>query len=148
VFVVLAIELITYMEQSLSWEANSHSPTHFPTFYGTWRFITVFTRTYHWSLYWDGSNSRLPHSISLSFILILFSQLWLGLLSGVSPVGFPTKILYAFSTETVNPSILQNSEDHDMQHNNLPFVWVWNADSCLDGTTLLTGVRKRSTRST
>jgi len=30
------------MEQN-PWEANSHSVKKFPTFYGTWRFITVFT---------------------------------------------------------------------------------------------------------
>jgi hypothetical protein len=44
----------------------------FPTFYGTWRFITVFTRARHWSLSWDKwiQFTRL-HPISLRYILML-----------------------------------------------------------------------------
>jgi hypothetical protein len=32
----------------------------FPTFYGTWRFITVFTRALHWSLSWTISIQSIP----------------------------------------------------------------------------------------
>jgi hypothetical protein len=53
---------------------------NFPAFYGTRRFITVFTRALHWSLSWARSiQSPPPHPISLSSILILFTHLRHGL---------------------------------------------------------------------
>jgi hypothetical protein len=69
---------------------------NFPTFYGTRRFITVFTRALHWSLYWARSIQSHPIPISLRSILILSTHLHLGLPSGLFPHGFPTNILYAF----------------------------------------------------
>jgi hypothetical protein len=43
----------------------------FPTFYATQRFITVFTRAYHWSLSWARWIQSTPsHQISLRSILI------------------------------------------------------------------------------
>jgi hypothetical protein len=33
---------------------------NFPEFYGTWRFITVFTRALHWSLSWATSIQSIP----------------------------------------------------------------------------------------
>jgi hypothetical protein len=58
---------------------------NFPAFYGTQRFITVFTRALHWSLFWARSIQSIPsHSISLRSILILFTHLRLGLPSGLS----------------------------------------------------------------
>jgi len=51
----------------------------FSAFYGTWRFITVLTRARHWSLCWARWIQSTPsHSISLRFILILSSHLYLG----------------------------------------------------------------------
>ena len=35
------------MERSPSWEANRSSASQIPTFYGTWTFITTFTRAHH-----------------------------------------------------------------------------------------------------
>jgi len=35
----------------LSWSRNL-SPSHLPTFYGSQRFIAMFTRSYHWTLSW------------------------------------------------------------------------------------------------
>jgi hypothetical protein len=55
----------------------------FPAFYGTWRFITVFTTARHWSLSWD----KCVHPISLRSILILSSH----------PYDTETKILYALN---------------------------------------------------
>jgi hypothetical protein len=65
-----------------------------PTFYGPWRFITVFIRPLHWSLFW--ARSIPPHPIFLRSILILPTHLHLGLPSGLFPSYFPTNIVYAF----------------------------------------------------
>jgi hypothetical protein len=69
----------------------------FPTFYGTRRFITVFTRALRCLLSWARSIQPIPpHPVSLRSILILFTHLRLGLPSGLFPSGFHTNILYAF----------------------------------------------------
>jgi hypothetical protein len=62
----------------------------FPAFYGTRRFITVFTRARHWPL-----QPTPPHPISPRSILVLFPHLRLGLPNGLFPSGLPTVILYA-----------------------------------------------------
>jgi hypothetical protein len=51
---------------------------NFPAFYGTRRFITVFTRTLHWALFWARSIQYIPSPpISLRSILILSThQTW------------------------------------------------------------------------
>jgi hypothetical protein len=47
-----------------------HPLKNFPTFYGTRRFITVFTRALHWSLSWARSIHPIPpHCISPRSIL-------------------------------------------------------------------------------
>jgi hypothetical protein len=70
---------------------------NFPAFYGTQRFVTVFTRALHWSLSWARSiHSVPPHYVSLRFILILSTHLRLGLPGSLFPSGFPTIILYTF----------------------------------------------------
>ena len=67
----------------------------FPAFYGTRRFITTITRARHPSLSWLSSiQSITPHHTSWRSILILSSRLRLGLPSGLSPSGFPTKTLH------------------------------------------------------
>jgi hypothetical protein len=77
---------------------------NFPAFYGTQRFITVFTRALHWSLSWARSIQSIPpNPIYLRSILILSTHLHLGLPGGLSPAGFPTIILYAF---LFTPSVL------------------------------------------
>jgi hypothetical protein len=68
-----------------------------PTFYGTRKFITVLTRTLHWSISWARSIQSHPyHPRPLRSILILSTHLCLRLPSGLFPSGFPTNILYAF----------------------------------------------------
>jgi hypothetical protein len=65
---------------------------NFLTFYGTRRFITVFTRLRHWSLSWARWIQSIPHHpISLRYISILPSHLRPGLPSGLFPSGFPTQ---------------------------------------------------------
>jgi hypothetical protein len=74
--------------QLLKWSA---------AFYGTRRFITLFTTALHWFLSWvRWIQSKNSHHISLRSILILFSHLRLGILGVLLPSSFPTKILYAF----------------------------------------------------
>jgi hypothetical protein len=69
----------------------------FPIFYGTRRFITVFTRVLHWSF----SSARSiqftpPPSHSSQIILILSIHLRLELPTGLFLSGLPTNIPYAF----------------------------------------------------
>jgi hypothetical protein len=68
----------------------------FPAFYRTWRFVTVLTRSCHWSLSWARwIQSTSSHCISLRSV-ILSSYPCLGLSSGLFSSSFPTRILYAF----------------------------------------------------
>jgi hypothetical protein len=80
-----------------SGEAISHTASEdIPTFYRTRRLITVFTTRY-WSLSWATCIQSTPsHFISLRSNLTLSSHLLLGLQIGLFPLGFLTKILYAF----------------------------------------------------
>jgi len=49
------------MEQSPSWEADSHSVSQeIPVFCGNRRFINVFKRTRRWSLFWARSTQSTP----------------------------------------------------------------------------------------
>jgi hypothetical protein len=62
-------QMLTVFRQVLYWEK-------FPTFYGTRRFITVFTRARHWSLPWAMCiHSRPSYRTSLRYVLILYSCL-------------------------------------------------------------------------
>ena len=67
----------------------------FPAFYGTRKFITALTSVRHLCLSWASPiQSIYPHPTSWRSILILSTQLRLGLPSGLFPSGFPTKTLY------------------------------------------------------
>jgi hypothetical protein len=80
---------------------------NFPVFYGTRRFITVFTRSFHWSLSWSRWIQSIPsHPISLRSILILSTHLRLGLPSSLLPYDFPTNILYAFLFSPIRATCL------------------------------------------
>jgi hypothetical protein len=68
-----------------------------PTFYGTQRFIAMFTRVLHRSRSWAWSiQSLTPYPIPLRSIEILSTHLRLGLLRHLFPFRFHTNILYAF----------------------------------------------------
>jgi hypothetical protein len=87
----------TVFTRSWSWALLEKQPfvqllKNFPAFYGTRKFITVFTR----SLPWARSIQSIPsHPISLRSILILSTHLRLCLRSSLFPSGFATNILYA-----------------------------------------------------
>jgi hypothetical protein len=68
---------------------------NFPAFYGTRRFIAVFTRAPHWVPILSQMDPfhTIPFYLSLS-VLILSTHLRLGLPSDVLPSGFPTDILF------------------------------------------------------
>jgi len=75
--------------------------------YGTWRFITVFRRAHHLTLFWARwVQSKPSHPVSLRSILILFSHLYICLLNGLFPSHFLTKILHAFLTSSYMLHIL------------------------------------------
>jgi hypothetical protein len=57
-----------------------HLVKKFPAFFGTQKFVIVFTIARHWYLSWDRCiQFTLFHSISLRYILLLSSRLRLGL---------------------------------------------------------------------
>jgi hypothetical protein len=68
---------------------------NFLAFYGTRRFITVFTRALHWFLILRQINPIHTTPSYLRSILILSTHLHLGLPSGLLPSDFSTNILYA-----------------------------------------------------
>jgi hypothetical protein len=82
---------------SWSWAILEKPPVvqlfkNFQALYGTRRFITVFTKAHVLS-------QINPVHITPSYlpkILILYTHLRLGLLSGLFPFGFPTNMLHAF----------------------------------------------------
>jgi hypothetical protein len=70
---------------------------NFPTFYGTRRLITEFAKVRLWSLSISkGIQALSPHPISLTSILVLSSQLRLGVRSGLFPSGVSTQTLHEF----------------------------------------------------
>jgi hypothetical protein len=75
----------------------------------------MFTRALHWSLSWTRSfQSILPHPISLRSILILFTYLQLGFLSGFFPSDFLTKILYSFPFASTRATCLAHHVTLDL----------------------------------
>jgi hypothetical protein len=76
----------------------------FPAFHGTQKFITALTRVRHLSLSWASPiQSIYPHPTSWRSILILSTQLRLGLPSVLLTSGFPRKILYTPSPHPYEP---------------------------------------------
>jgi hypothetical protein len=94
---------------------------NFSAFYGTRKFITVFTRALHWSLSWAKSIQFIPsHPISLRFILILFTHPRLGLPSGLFPSGFPS-ISYMHSSSPHSCHVPCLSHPPWLDHSN--YTW-------------------------
>ena len=89
--------ILTYsMVHSPSWEANWFAASQeIPRFHETRRFITALTNVRHLFLSWARPiQSIYPHPTSWRSLIILSTHLRLGLPSGLSPSGFPTKTLY------------------------------------------------------
>jgi hypothetical protein len=77
---------------------DPHLVTQFPSFYGNQMFITVFTNNLHLSLSWARWIQSTPSElVSLQFVLIIFYHRELDLPSGILPLGFFTRPLYALS---------------------------------------------------
>ena len=105
----------------------------FPAFYGARRFITAFTSARHLSLSWASSIQSIPpHPTSWRSILILSSQLHLGLPGGLFPSGFPTKthhhkklitnvrnLILTWTMVTVNSSPLYHFKSHKIHT-----IWI------------------------
>jgi hypothetical protein len=106
---------------------------NFPTFYGTRRFITAFTRALHWSLPWARSIWSIPsYPISLRSILILSTHLRLYLPSGLFPPGFPINILYAFLFTPIRATFPDGQKDiiHSLTHSLMELSPPWEAANC------------------
>jgi hypothetical protein len=95
--------LLHYTERATwNWALLEKTPVaqllkNFLQFYGTRRFITMFTRAHRWYLFWTTSIQSLPpHPIFLKSILILSNHLRLFLPSGLFSSDYPTTILHAF----------------------------------------------------
>jgi hypothetical protein len=87
----------------------THLVKKFPAFYGTWRFINVFTRACHWFLFWARwMQFTLSCPISLKFFLILSSHLFPGLLCGTFPSGLPSWEANSHSASQEIPCLLWN----------------------------------------
>jgi hypothetical protein len=60
------------MDESPSWEVNSHSVKKFPAFYGPRRFSAVFTEARRWFLSWSWwIRSTTSHHVPVRSILVL-----------------------------------------------------------------------------
>jgi hypothetical protein len=101
-----------------SWEAKSHSVKKLPAFYEIGRFITVFTSIHHWCVLLAKLIQSTPSYRKWStIIVILSSNLHLGVPNDLFPSRFSTKILYAFLISRsawflhclIHPSWLDNS---------------------------------------
>lgn len=89
----ILIQSANYTEQSSSWQANRSSGSWDFSFYGTWRFINVFTAAHHLSTSWATwihSTASLPVSIHFS----LLSHL--DILDGLFPWVFQNRMFHAF----------------------------------------------------
>jgi hypothetical protein len=94
-FILIMVDIPSHALTPCSWVLEkppfAQLLNSFPTFYGTWRLINVFTRALHWSLSWASwIQSVPPHPISLRSILMLFSHNTWGFSNGLFPSAFPT----------------------------------------------------------
>jgi hypothetical protein len=93
----LYCELIPWSWDLLEKPLAAQPLKNFLAFYGTRRFITVFTRALHRSLSWSRSIQSVSyHPVSIRLFLILSTHLRLVLPSVLFPSGFPNKVLCAF----------------------------------------------------
>jgi hypothetical protein len=76
----------------------SQAAKKFSALYGTWTFVTLFTRICHWILSWARlTQSVFSQLVSFRCILISFSRVHQNLASGLFLSGFPTESCIDFS---------------------------------------------------
>jgi hypothetical protein len=82
----------------------------FRAFYGTWSFITVFTRFRHWNLSWDSDSSPHPNILHLRYI-ITFSHICLRLSRGLFHSSLSAKLRthFSFSARVLHTALLPYS---------------------------------------
>jgi hypothetical protein len=123
-----------------TWSLLGKSPVaqmfkNFFTFYGIRMFITVSTRTHHWSL----TKARYSQSISSNPLFPGFTHINIDLHSIFFPSGFPTNSLYAFIV-----SIRTTSSAHAILLDMIILIIygegykVWSSSLCTSLHTLVT----------
>jgi len=104
------------MQHSPPSDANSWSYSHeIPHIYANQRIITVFTKVRYMSLSFNKSSPLHP----LMSIFTFSSHILAGLQSGLSPSGFPIKILYTFLVYPIHCTCLSKgtvNEEHERHH--------------------------------
>jgi len=85
----------------------------FPDFNGTWRFMTVFIRVFHWSLSWARSIHS-PRRIYPRLIPILSSHLRPGPPSVFFPLAFWSRFRKNSSTSPLNTTFLAHLTPLDL----------------------------------
>jgi hypothetical protein len=91
-----------------SWSLLERSPVvqpfkNFPVFYETVRFISTFSRAFHWSVSWARQIQSIPpYAFSPRSILMLSTYLLLIFASGLFPSGSPTNDLYALIFSSIH----------------------------------------------
>jgi hypothetical protein len=102
VFCEVGTEITNSMEESPTWEADSHSASQeIPRLLWNPKFITFFTKARHW--FWARSTQSTTYQpFPLRSNLILSLHLSLRLLSDVFTSGFPTIILCVVYILTVS----------------------------------------------
>jgi hypothetical protein len=102
---------------------------NFPNFFGTRKFITLFTRALHWSLFW----SRLIQSIPPHFPYLRSVTYGLVFLVVSSLPAFPPKIPYTFFFVPMRATCHAHTIILDLMTNNIwwPPLWSSNQSSWL-----------------
>jgi hypothetical protein len=103
----------------------------FPVFYGSRRFIAVFTTVRHWLQFWAKTALSTPRLIPLTSVLTLYLHLRLGRSGHITPppLVFPTKIFYEILSHACNTSCQFQTPSFDHMKNILQLVNITNSST-------------------